>query len=428
MSSLGSSLEPIEDRFSIVLSRLERIEASLSGLEDVKKLLMQIEDNTHPDDGGKSDFRHNWQEKVTVEIRTSIISVGDIDTVGQQFKCDFYLSATWQEPQLQGRSPTEDIKWHDEWHPRIVFFNAVEIEKMETNHKLFYEEGNNIPYAMETYRIKGSFRENLELWDFPLDYQELTITLMSDWTDKLVEFKKDMRRADTIRSETFTADQEWYLCRHVITEAASTVKTEGSSANDYPLYHIKCHVRRKNGYYLWNIAMIIFLIDILSFCSFSVEISSPSDRLSVTLTLLLTAVAFKFVVSQSLPTISYLTLLDKYVLSGLVFLCCMAIENAVAASIPDPDKQKYFDRICIYVGVGCFLVIHIVAVAFVITRTRTRNQKLTESERIFRERLQLVGKLAKEREQKLKQEPTKEETPEHNNVTLVEPPRSQGGR
>lgn len=67
MSSLGSSLEPIEDRFSIVLSRLERIEASLSGLEDVKKLLMQIEDNTHPDDDGKSDFRHNWQEKVCLQ-------------------------------------------------------------------------------------------------------------------------------------------------------------------------------------------------------------------------------------------------------------------------------------------------------------------------------------------------------------------------
>ena len=55
-----------------------------------------------------------------------------------------------------------------------------------------------------------------------------------------------------------------------------------------------------------------FLIDILSFCSYSVDISSPSDRLSVTLTLLLTAVAFKFVVSQSLPTISYLTLLVRW--------------------------------------------------------------------------------------------------------------------
>ena len=47
----------------------------------------------------------------------------------------------------------------------------------------------------------------------------------------------------------------------------------------------------------------------LTFCSFSVDISSPEDRLSVTLTLLLTSVAFKFVVSQSLPNVSYLTCL-----------------------------------------------------------------------------------------------------------------------
>lgn len=282
---------------------------------------------------------------------------------------------------------------------------------------------------METYRIKGNFRENLELWDFPLDYQQLTITLMSDWTNKLVTFKKDLRRADTIRPETFTADQEWYLCRHVVTESTSTVKTEGSSANDYPLYHIKCHVKRKNGYYLWNIAMIIFLIDILSFCSFSVEISSPSDRLSVTLTLLLTAVAFKYVVSQSLPTISYLTLLDKYVLSGLVFLRCMAIENAVAASIPDSDTQKKFDRISLYFGIGCFVVIHVVAVAFVITKSRTRNQKLVESEKLFRETLQLVNKLAKERQQKIAQEQAnskEHETSDQDKITFVETSRPQG--
>ena len=63
----GSSLKPIEDRFSVVLSRLERIEASLSGLKDVKKLLEEIEDNTHPDGDNKCDFRHNM-EKVGFEI------------------------------------------------------------------------------------------------------------------------------------------------------------------------------------------------------------------------------------------------------------------------------------------------------------------------------------------------------------------------
>ena len=80
---------------------------------------------------------------------------------------------------------------------------------------------------------------------------------MSDWTNVMVEFEKDLKKADAIRAETFTADQEWFLCRHVVTKAESTVKTEGCSKNDYPLYHIRCHVKRKNGYYLWNIATIL---------------------------------------------------------------------------------------------------------------------------------------------------------------------------
>ena len=184
--------------------------------------------------------------------------------------------------------------------------------------------------------------------------QELTITLKSTWTDKQVEFQKDLRKEDRIDPVTFTADQEWDLCKHVVTESttqhiANVAGPKESSSRDYPLYHIKCHVRRKTHYYFWNFTMVIvrcrhnlsiyyvdllpffprrqfpyinphflllfqILIYALSLCTFSVDVSSPSDRLSVTLTLLLTAVAFKFVVSQSLPTISYLTLLVSWYL------------------------------------------------------------------------------------------------------------------
>jgi len=70
-----------------------------------------------------------------------------------------------------------------------------------------------------------------------------------------------------------------------------------------------------------------------------------------------------------------------------------------------------------------------VAVAFVITKSRRRNQKLTESEKCFRETLQLVKKLAKEREQKIAQEPAKEhdETSDQDKITFVEASRPQGG-
>ena len=65
----------------------------------------------------------------------------------------------------------QDIDWDEEWFPRIVFFNALSIDKMQKGHKLFYEHGDDVPQACETYRITGTFRENLELYNFPLDYQ-----------------------------------------------------------------------------------------------------------------------------------------------------------------------------------------------------------------------------------------------------------------
>lgn len=70
---MTSSSVLTEDRFSILLSRLDRIEASLAGLEDVKKLLVEIEDNTHAEVDNKCDFRQNKLEKVGFD--TSIISL-----------------------------------------------------------------------------------------------------------------------------------------------------------------------------------------------------------------------------------------------------------------------------------------------------------------------------------------------------------------
>ena len=69
MDSVGSnSLPSLEDKFSILLSRLERIETSLQGLKDIKKVLLEIEENTHPDEDGKSVHREDMSEKVSFEV------------------------------------------------------------------------------------------------------------------------------------------------------------------------------------------------------------------------------------------------------------------------------------------------------------------------------------------------------------------------
>ena len=55
-----------------------------------------------------------------------------------------------------------------------------------------------------------------------------------------------------------------------------------------------------------------------------------SSRLSTTLTLVLTAVAYKYVVAQMVPPIGYDTILDRYVMLCFIFLSFVAAENCLA--------------------------------------------------------------------------------------------------
>lgn len=77
----------------------------------------------------------------------------------------------------------------------------------------------------------------------------------------------------------------------------------------------------------------IFLISSIATASFAINedgtVMDTSSRLSLTLTLLLTAVAYKFVVAAILPQLSYVTLLDSYLWYCFAYLLLVAIENAL---------------------------------------------------------------------------------------------------
>ena len=165
---------------------------------------------------------------------------------------------------------------------------------------------------------------------------------------------------DNIRIWNFTGKQEWDLQQHVLVESTQNTREEGSSPNIFPLYNVKLHVRRQCGFYIYNIALLMCLITALTFSTFAVSIDSTGDRIQITLTLLLTSVAFKYYVQQFVPTVSYLTFLGKYVLSCLIFQFGMAaIHNSVAGLISNKKSRDLFEWVCLYGGLSVFFAINI---------------------------------------------------------------------
>ena len=255
------------------------------------------------------------EDPSTVYVRISILRIGDIDTVRQEFQCKIYMRLRWTEEKFKHMSASEKSQttWESMWDPRYFFNNATKIDE-EITKKEFRD-----PQVVYHCYITGIFKEVFWINNFPFDYQKLSLVLFAKCFADKMTLQKDPEKEDNIRTESFFAPQEWKLCSHVLTESKKSEETSGVSSNRYPQYEIRMNVRRQYKFYIYNVFLVMLLITTLTFGSFAVEADATGDRIQISLTLLLTSVAFKYYVQQFAPTVSYLTLIDKYVLSCMVF-------------------------------------------------------------------------------------------------------------
>lgn len=86
-------------------------------------------------------------------------------------------------------------------------------------------------------------------------------------------------------------------------------------------------VGRQPKFYVVNVAFPVFFFVPMAMLQFCVLRDQPDARLSVSLAIVLTAVAHKYTISSLVPAISYLTFIDKYVLSSLCLIVIITFQG-----------------------------------------------------------------------------------------------------
>jgi hypothetical protein len=71
-----------------------------------------------------------------------------------------------------------------------------------------------------------------------------------------------------------------------------------------------------------------------------IDAKLPQSRLPSTATMLLTSVSFKWVVGRLLPTVSYLTSLDKYSLVSLMLIAMQLLYHALIAAFYSSVNER----------------------------------------------------------------------------------------
>ncbi len=103
--------------------------------------------------------------------------------------------------------------------------------------------------------------------------------------------------------------------------------------------------------------MLIFLITTLGFVPFAFEPNGPQFRCQVTGLLILTSVNFRWLVTQRLPSVPYLTQLDKYSIGLLFHLVIFCIWHSIIGSSAFSSDKKLFD--CYFlIGASSFFTLY----------------------------------------------------------------------
>ena len=275
---------------------------------------------------------------------------------------------TDEEPRKAKESATR-FRWRIIWAPRLYFHNIIKVEDEDKWYR-FYDShldvASHSPIVCFMWKFRGTFSNPMALVSFPLDFQILTMRLVSGyehervkpgsqdndrpsrtvsksdmfsehdrlwrcWHDseraeqvksgrakqvKLVKNQKT-RYASTLVTDTFLQAHEYKLYPRLKFVSGQTREENSSSANVYPLLEIQIRVRRYPWNWLFNVVFPLFVLQGSFVTSYAID-TGLADRAGVTITLLLAIIAFRNVVTENLPRISYATLIDLYVLSSFI--------------------------------------------------------------------------------------------------------------
>ena len=92
-----------------------------------------------------------------------------------------------------------------------------------------------------------------------------------------------------------------------------------SGYDKFPVLKIEMEYERIPTYYFYKIFLPVFILVIISLCSFFIPPKELESKLTLTVVIFLALIAYIFVIDDNIPKLSYMTVLDYTVLIAFIF-------------------------------------------------------------------------------------------------------------
>ena len=201
--------------------------------------------------------------------------------------------------------------------------------------KTFPEEVDVSPDGVVVYRQRyyGQFASALDLRDFPLDRHRFGLQLViPGYGPEEIEFVPKHRG---LRRGTIARDDGARLVESAHSSCAPLPTQSFPGGREIAGLEGVFEARRHLGFYIGKAFVSVAIIVFMSWVVFWLGPEHVGPRLSVSVTSMLTLVAYRFLLGQSLPPVSYLTRLDYFLLGSTILVFVALIQVALTSAMTE---------------------------------------------------------------------------------------------
>jgi Neurotransmitter-gated ion-channel transmembrane region len=182
-------------------------------------------------------------------------------------------------------------------------------------------------------RFHGLFNSETNLKKFPFDSQQLKLILESPLDDsKNIVLAVD-RNKNGKSKRAFLPGWEIGSARAFVNN--NYLEVDGWY---YPEFVYEIELSRLSGAYVWNVFAPLLLIVIIAWLVFWSKSFEANCGISVSC--LLSAIAFHIVIAEELPKVSYLTFINGFILLSYIFIALSIVQIVVKHRLELEKKHE----------------------------------------------------------------------------------------
>jgi hypothetical protein len=269
---------------------------------------------------------------VEVSVGLFFLNLVSLDEVVQSFSFTGYLYAEWNDYRLvmPDGAPPQRFGPGQIWMPYLEFDNATS-PRNSTSASLIASADGTVHYSEA---FTATLSSNLNLRPFPFDTQELNVVIHPFVSRaRTVTLKTNPARTG-ISAQPYSPLPLWSLGELSYDTAPHVIMLGGEP---FSTLEFRVKIRRHAEFYIWKIFLPLFLMVVISWTVLWIPPADLNNQLLISVTTILTLIAFSFTISPVLPRVPHLTFYDAYFLLCYVFVL-LAVGEVLAVHLTHQRK------------------------------------------------------------------------------------------